>query len=95
MTDEEIERCRDQGLARPKVLILCPFRKHAYAYVEAMIQLLFGSTTDRRFVSHWDKFDDEFGDDGNRVHEKRRVSEDYRVTFYNILRNDILIKRKF
>uniref|UniRef100_A0A915CML2 U3 small nucleolar RNA-associated protein 25 homolog n=1 Tax=Ditylenchus dipsaci TaxID=166011 RepID=A0A915CML2_9BILA len=78
VNDEMIEKCRDQGLARPKVLILCPYRKHAHHYVKTLVKLVFADS-DKSFVSNLSKFEDEFGDDGNRVHEKRNVSLDYKV----------------
>ncbi|KAI1724343.1 utp25, u3 small nucleolar RNA-associated SSU processome protein 25 domain-containing protein [Ditylenchus destructor] len=77
VNDDIIEKCRDQGLARPKVLILCPFRKHAEVIVKTMIKLIFGSD-DKPFVSNLSKFNDEFGDDGNRIHEKRDVSQEFK-----------------
>ncbi|KAL3084906.1 hypothetical protein niasHT_035794 [Heterodera trifolii] len=71
------EQCRDQGLARPKVLILAPMRKFAYAIVKTMVALMFGE--DRPFVQRLARFESEFGDtEGNQIHEKRAVAQDYR-----------------
>ncbi|KAI3420831.1 hypothetical protein GPALN_014450 [Globodera pallida] len=79
LTDELVEQCRDQGLARPKVLILAPMRKIAYTIVKTMVALMFGEEEERPFVQRLARFESEFGDaDGNQIHEKRTVAQDYR-----------------
>jgi len=77
ITDEIIEATRDQGLARPKVLILVPMKKDAHKIIRKMIRLMFGKK-EKSYVANLQKFEDEYGDDGNRVHEKRAVSEEYK-----------------
>lgn len=54
---------RDQGLTRPKILILVPFRESARRIVEIWIQLLFSG--DREFVTNKKRFFDEFSSDEN------------------------------
>ncbi|VDK77856.1 unnamed protein product [Litomosoides sigmodontis] len=34
VTEDDIERARDQGLSRPKVLIICPMKKDAFSIIE-------------------------------------------------------------
>lgn len=53
------EKCRDQGLTRPKVLILAPFKDSALKIVKNFISLLFGEG-DREFVTNKKRFFDEF-----------------------------------
>ena len=53
---------RDQGLTRPKVLILVPFRKHALKIIKIMIALLMRKSEE--FVSNKKRFFDSFGPDG-------------------------------
>lgn len=78
ITDDDIENARDQGFSRPKVLILSPFRKFAYEIVHGFIKLIFGDEK-KTFVMNLNKFDEEYGDDRNRVHEKRDVAQEYKV----------------
>lgn len=65
------------------MLILCPFRKHAHEIVQTLIKLIFG-TSDRPFVSNLTKFNEEFTDQENRIHEKRNVSQNFKVFFFII-----------
>lgn len=50
---------RDQGLTRPKVLVLLPFRSAALRYVETMSRLLFAGAA-KEFVTNKARFMDEF-----------------------------------
>ncbi|KAH7719889.1 Protein Y41C4A.9 [Aphelenchoides avenae] len=77
LTDDDIEKARDQGLARPKVLILSAYKKHAHEIVQGLTKLVFGEG-DRTHVLNSQRFEGEFGDDGSRLHEKRNAPDDYR-----------------
>lgn len=54
---EDVNRWRDQGYTRPKVLVLLPTRTTCYEYVKKMIRML-GSNT---FVDNMKMFDREYG----------------------------------
>ncbi|MFH4982216.1 hypothetical protein AB6A40_008925 [Gnathostoma spinigerum] len=77
LSENEIELARDQGLARPKVLILCPMRKNAFEIVELFRRLIFGDSP-KPFVLNRQRFITEFKDNGYRISEKRIVSDEYR-----------------
>ena len=51
---------RDQGLCRPKVVIVVPFKESARRVVAIMRALLFGEGK-KSAVANGKKFDDEFG----------------------------------
>jgi U3 small nucleolar RNA-associated protein 25 len=53
----DVDRWRDQGYARPKVLVLLPTRATCHKFVETMIRLL-GSSA---IVDNWDRFHEEYG----------------------------------
>lgn len=77
LTEADIEKARDQGLSRPKVLILCPMKKDIFQIIENFRLLIFGDS-DKPYVSNYRRFKTEFGDTGYRISEKRKVSDDYR-----------------
>jgi U3 small nucleolar RNA-associated protein 25 len=55
--EEDVDRWRDQGYTRPKVLVLLPTRSTCYEFVKLMTRLL-GSSA---IVDNWDKFHNEYG----------------------------------
>ncbi|VBB28266.1 unnamed protein product [Acanthocheilonema viteae] len=77
VTEDDIEKARDQGLSRPKVLIICPMKKDAFSIIENFRVLIFGNS-DKPFISNYRRFKAEFGDTGFKISEKRKVSVDYR-----------------
>uniref|UniRef100_A0A2K6WDF7 U3 small nucleolar RNA-associated protein 25 homolog n=1 Tax=Onchocerca volvulus TaxID=6282 RepID=A0A2K6WDF7_ONCVO len=77
LTENDIEKTRDQGLSRPKVLIICPMKKNVFPIIENFRMLIFGDS-DKPFISNYRRFKTEFGDTGFRISEKRKVSVDYR-----------------
>ncbi|KAM3722913.1 U3 small nucleolar RNA-associated protein [Dirofilaria immitis] len=77
LTESDIEKTRDQGLSRPKVLIICPMKKNVFTIIENFRMLIFGDS-DKPFISNYRRFKTEFGDTGFRISEKRKVSNDYR-----------------
>ncbi|VDN83629.1 unnamed protein product [Brugia pahangi] len=77
LTDDDIENARDQGLSRPKVLIICPMKKDVFPIIENFRMLIFGDS-DKPFISNYRRFKTEYGDTGFKISEKRKVSVDYR-----------------
>ncbi|OZC08473.1 hypothetical protein X798_04534 [Onchocerca flexuosa] len=77
LTENDIEKARDQGLSRPKVLIICPMKKNVFPIIESFRMLIFGDS-DKPFISNYRRFKTEFGDTGFRISEKRKVSVEYR-----------------
>lgn len=53
-------------------------RKNVYSIVKKMIQLLFEKSKSP-FVSNLAKFEKEFTDKENAIHEKRKVSKEFKV----------------
>ncbi|CAD5229350.1 unnamed protein product [Bursaphelenchus okinawaensis] len=76
LTDDLIEECRDQGLTRPKVLILAPFKKHAYDIVKTMTRILLKD--DKNHILNLAKFEDEYGPTETGMHDKWRAPEDFK-----------------
>lgn len=80
----EKEEYRDQGLTRPKVLIVVPFRESAYQVVECMIELLFGdakdSGTKKIIIMNYKRFKTEFGEN-EEEHISQKKPEDYKKIF--------------
>lgn len=79
-----IEEYRDQGLTRPKVLILVPFKECALRIVKLFIKLMFGDSKDesgkKANVMNMKRFTDEFGyHDEEPIYHKK--PEDYEETF--------------
>ncbi|KAI1895152.1 hypothetical protein AGOR_G00103360 [Albula goreensis] len=78
--DDHQEELRDQGLTRPKVLILVPFRDGALRVVQTLISLM--ETRGRKMdVSNKKRFKDEFGEEpGDRPPNLSRP-DDYHAVF--------------
>ncbi|XP_076463497.1 U3 small nucleolar RNA-associated protein 25 homolog [Babylonia areolata] len=70
---------RDQGLTRPKVLVVVPTRHVAYRVVSIIISLL--SSSDQEMVSKRKRFKAEFGPEGHDDDQKGLKPDDYNVTF--------------
>ncbi|KAF0044661.1 hypothetical protein F2P81_003819 [Scophthalmus maximus] len=71
---------RDQGLTRPKVLILVPFRGGALQVVQTLISLL--ETKGKRIVvSNKKRFKDEFGEDADDQPPSLQRPDDYHAIF--------------
>ncbi|XP_036341679.1 digestive organ expansion factor homolog [Rhagoletis pomonella] len=71
---------RDQGLARPKVLIILPFRKCAYQTVTNMGRLLYGKNMDGK-VMNYPRFTEEYTGDSLSFPKTKPKSDDYVETF--------------
>ena len=69
----EIEH-RDQGLTRPKVLIIVPFRKCALKLIKTFISLLMRKNEE--FVSNKKRFFDSFGPEGDEPNKGDEKNEE-------------------
>ncbi|XP_045598817.1 U3 small nucleolar RNA-associated protein 25 homolog [Procambarus clarkii] len=87
------DKYRDQGYARPKVLILLPFKHSAYRLVETIITLLFeGKNT---AVQNHSRFQEDFGPgEGEDSVNKRARPEDFQETFKGDISEDFKIGLK-
>lgn len=70
---------RDQGLFRPKVLIVVPFRESARRIVNQLVALLHPERGEK--VMHYARFEEEFGGDGLYFPKRNPKPEDYERTF--------------
>lgn len=76
----EPDELRDQGLTRPKVLILVPFRDSAMRVVQTLISLL--EVGDRKLdVSNKKRFKDEFGSGPENQPANLSRPDDYHAVF--------------
>uniref|UniRef100_A0A8C7YM47 U3 small nucleolar RNA-associated protein 25 homolog n=1 Tax=Oryzias sinensis TaxID=183150 RepID=A0A8C7YM47_9TELE len=74
------EEHRDQGLTRPKVLILLPFRSGALQVVHILLSLL--ETKGKKIVvSNKKKFKEEFGEDADEKPPNLHRPDDYHAIF--------------
>ncbi|XP_037352248.1 U3 small nucleolar RNA-associated protein 25 homolog [Talpa occidentalis] len=71
---------RDQGLTRPKVLIVVPFREAALRVVHLFIQLLEGDSK-KIIVSNKKRFQSEYGSDPEERPPNLKRPEDYEAVF--------------
>ncbi|XP_063080065.1 U3 small nucleolar RNA-associated protein 25 homolog [Engraulis encrasicolus] len=78
ITDDET---RDQGLTRPKALIVVPFRDGALQVVQTFIHLLEPKDKKKMDVSNKKRFKDEFGDDPEDRPPKVARPDDYDAIF--------------
>jgi len=65
---------RDQGLTRPKVLIIVPFRKCALKLVKIIISLIMRKSEE--FVSNKKRFYDSFGPEGASKQDEEEEDDD-------------------
>eukprot|EP00117_Sycon_ciliatum_P005063 scpid37206/ scgid9163/ Digestive organ expansion factor homolog len=81
--DEVPDNMRDQGLTRPKVLILTPFRNSAMLIIDAMLKLL-RDPAEKVAVGHRKRFYSEFGHDAEEEEENTgpvKKSEEFKEMF--------------
>ncbi|XP_028293397.1 U3 small nucleolar RNA-associated protein 25 homolog [Gouania willdenowi] len=71
---------RDQGLTRPKVLILVPFRGAALQVIHTLISLL-ESKGKKIIVSNKKKFKEEFGEEADNKPSNLQRPDDYHAIF--------------
>nr|XP_022332031.1 digestive organ expansion factor homolog [Crassostrea virginica] len=74
----DTEEYRDQGLTRPKVLIVLPFRDSALKVVNIMMQLLMSS--DQSMVSNKKRFQTEYGEE-DAPEKNTNKPEDFEAIF--------------
>ncbi|XP_042645677.1 U3 small nucleolar RNA-associated protein 25 homolog isoform X2 [Tyto alba] len=72
---------RDQGLTRPKVLMIVPFRECALRIVHIFISLLEGNDKRKIDVSNKKRFKGEFGSDPEEKPPNLKRPEDYEAVF--------------
>ncbi|XP_025065094.1 digestive organ expansion factor homolog isoform X4 [Alligator sinensis] len=72
---------RDQGLTRPKVLIVVPFRESALRVVQIFISLLESGNKKQIDVSNKKRFKGEFGSDPDEKPPNLKRPEDYEAVF--------------
>ncbi|NWV32970.1 DIEXF factor, partial [Grantiella picta] len=73
--------CRDQGLTRPKVLMIVPFRECALRIVHIFISLLEVNDKKKIDVSNKKRFKGEFGSDPEEKPPSLKRPEDYEAVF--------------
>ncbi|KAB5582183.1 hypothetical protein PHYPO_G00184240 [Pangasianodon hypophthalmus] len=78
--DKDEDEFRDQGLTRPKVLILVPFRDGALRVVQTFISLL-ESDGKKMDVSNKKRFKDEYGEEPNSKPAGLNRPDDYHAVF--------------
>lgn len=76
----EDEELRDQGLTRPKVLMVVPFRESALRVVQILISLL-ETKGGKLDVSNKKRFKEEFGSDPDDKPPNLKRPEDYEAVF--------------
>nr|XP_020650267.1 digestive organ expansion factor homolog [Pogona vitticeps] len=72
---------RDQGLTRPKVLMVVPFRESALRVVHILINLLESANKKKIDVSNKKRFKGEFGSDPDEKPPNLKRPEDYEAVF--------------
>lgn len=73
------EEYRDQGLVRPKVLIMVPFKDAAYRIVKCLIDILVPDTTGQ--VVNKNRFEEDFTGGEISMPKKNPKPEDYELLF--------------
>ncbi|XP_044527764.1 U3 small nucleolar RNA-associated protein 25 homolog [Gracilinanus agilis] len=79
--DDEDDDLRDQGLTRPKVLIVVPFREAALRVVQLFISLLEAGSKKKIDVSNKKRFKGEYGSDPDERPPNLKRPEDYDAVF--------------
>ncbi|XP_033110484.1 digestive organ expansion factor homolog isoform X2 [Anneissia japonica] len=74
----DTDEFRDQGLTRPRILILVPFRDAAWKIVNMFAKLLLPA--DQQQISHRKRFNQEYGDQGHESSKIKRP-DDFEATF--------------
>lgn len=76
---------RDQGLVRPKILIILPFRDSAFRTINLFVDLLFGKKTENAkkdgSIINYKRFVEEYTGDSIRFPKTTPKPDDYELTF--------------
>ncbi|XP_022097909.1 digestive organ expansion factor homolog isoform X2 [Acanthaster planci] len=75
----DTETMRDQGLTRPRILVVVPFRNAALRIVNTFIKLLLAA--DSQNLGRRKRFSDEYGEAEERPPSKHPMPEDWESTF--------------
>lgn len=86
---------RDQGLTRPKVLIVVPFREAALRVVQLFISLLEGDSKKKIIVSNKKRFKGEYGSDPEERPPNLKRPEDYEAVFVGNIDDHFRIGNSF
>ncbi|XP_062980084.1 U3 small nucleolar RNA-associated protein 25 homolog [Elgaria multicarinata webbii] len=79
--DDDDDGFRDQGLTRPKVLVVVPFRESALRVVQIFISLLESASQKKIDVSNKKRFKGEFGSNPEEKPPNLKRPEDYEAVF--------------
>lgn len=88
--DDVPEEFRDQGLVRPKVLIILPFRDSAYKVINMLITLILNNS-DKGSVFNKNRFEEEFTGHELQMPKKNPKPEDYEQIFQGNSNDDFKI----
>ncbi|XP_059610296.1 U3 small nucleolar RNA-associated protein 25 homolog [Phlebotomus argentipes] len=80
-TAKDPDKCRDQGLTRPKVLIILPFKNSAYLVINALIGLLLPEANRSGRVTNYKRFQEEFTGEELDFPKNNPKPEDYEKIF--------------
>ncbi|GJQ66483.1 hypothetical protein Trydic_g4477 [Trypoxylus dichotomus] len=83
------EEFRDQGLVRPKVLIIVPFKNAAYRIIQFLINILI--TEDKGIIINKHRFLEDFTGNELIMPRKKPKPEDYELTFVGNSNDDFKI----
>lgn len=78
--NKEIDDCRDQGLTRPKILILVPFKDSCLQIVNCIIKLVFNTGTKGQ-VMQKKRFLKEFSPDPEEAESQANRPDDFKKMF--------------
>nr|XP_022912905.1 digestive organ expansion factor homolog [Onthophagus taurus] len=87
--DDVPEEFRDQGLVRPKILIIVPFKSSAYKIIQLLINILI--TEDKGNVINKNRFIEDYTGNELQMPKKNPKPEDYELTFSGNTSDDFKI----
>ncbi|XP_063918578.1 U3 small nucleolar RNA-associated protein 25 homolog [Zophobas morio] len=87
--DDVPEDFRDQGLVRPKILVIVPFKDSAYQIIQTLINILLPE--DKSHVMKRKRFVEEYTGNEISMPKKNPKPEDYELTFSGNVSDDFKI----